>query len=43
MQKAHDNSNVISICTTDENLPRLLTHMLEQLESCQKLLSGSVF
>jgi hypothetical protein len=42
MQKAYENIYVISICTIDENLPRVLTHMLEQLESCQKSLSGSV-
>ena len=42
MQKAYENSYVISICTIDENLPRVLTHMLEQLESCQKSLSGLV-
>ena len=43
MQKAHEDTNVITVCTNDSSLQNILSHMLEQLELCQKSLSGYYF
>ena len=42
MQKARDDLNVVQCCVGDETLGHLLPHLLEQLEVCQKSLTGFV-
>merc|ERR1711965_842936 len=40
MQKAFETRNVIQYCFGNDVLKNLLPHLLEQLEVCQKALSG---
>ncbi|GAA55986.1 dynein heavy chain 5 axonemal [Clonorchis sinensis] len=40
MQRAHETTNVLNCCTGDDLLNQLIPHCMEQLEICQKSLTG---
>lgn len=40
MHRARDIALVIEVCVGDETMLQMLPHLLEQLESCQKSLTG---
>jgi dynein heavy chain len=42
MKNANDIKSVVAVCYGDEGLHKLFTHLLEQLQKCQKALAGYI-
>jgi dynein heavy chain, axonemal len=40
MLRAHEQTSIVACCTNDDLLKRLLPHLLDELELCQKSLTG---